>query len=62
MILASLNLSLSLSLPLCLLFFQVLRITPTFIGWTGRGMPKSTPVSTLKRPEKTSVEPSSTEP
>jgi hypothetical protein len=27
----------------------------TFIGWTGSGIPNTTPVTTLNRPEKTSV-------
>ncbi len=34
----------------------------TFMGCTGRGMPNTAPVTTLKRPEKTSVEDRSTEP
>jgi hypothetical protein len=32
------------------------RLDITFIGWTGKGMPKKTPVRTLKKPENTRVE------
>ena len=33
----------------------------TFMGWTGRGMPKMAPVKMLKRPEKMRVEDSEIE-
>ena len=32
-----------------------MRILHTFIGWTGKGIPKSTPVNTFQKPEKTRV-------
>jgi hypothetical protein len=33
----------------------ILEIRHTFIGWTGRGIPKATPVKIFHRPENTSV-------
>jgi hypothetical protein len=32
-----------------------MRILHTFIGWTGRGIPKSTPVNIFHKPDKTRV-------
>ena len=33
----------------------MLGVQPTFIGWTGRGIPKATPVKIFQKPEKTNV-------
>jgi hypothetical protein len=34
----------------------------TFMGWTGKGIPNTSPVTMLNIPEKTSVEPKWTDP